>query len=327
MRMLGKIAGTVALVLPLLGGPGFAEELKAYTYIESAVTPAYRGLEQMAADVETATNGAVTIKANIGGSLPIKASNITQAIADGVLDVADDMAFVGNVKLGGLIRLPFLIRSGDEYEKAKAVWLPKVQEELAAMGVHFLAEYHYPAQVFFSGPEIKSLSDIKGKKIRVSSAEQGEFIQAAGGTPVTLAPPDVPPALQTGVIDGVLTASAGGGRVWREFFEFNYRLPVNWTNSMLVVNEDVWKGLTEEQQQALQSAAEKAAKTIQDELTNSEEQATKEFADTGMTVTVPGDAEQTEAQNLIGDYWNNWAKERGEQAVAALKEMREAVGR
>ncbi|MBZ0146672.1 MAG: TRAP transporter substrate-binding protein DctP, partial [Pseudorhodoplanes sp.] len=240
-----------------------AKEWKSYTYIDAVTTPAYRGLQKLSADFEKATGGAILIKPNVGGSLPIKASSITQAVGDGVLQIADDMAFVGNIKIGGLIRLPFLMDSSADYDKARAIWIPYADKELARVGVKLLAEYHYPAQVLFSSKPVTKLEDIKGLKIRVSSPEQAEFVNRFGGIPVTLSPPDVPSALQSGVINGVLTASAGGGRVWRDFFTHNYRLPVNWTNSLFIVNQGIFDALGAADKEKLVKAARDAAAAVE----------------------------------------------------------------
>jgi TRAP-type C4-dicarboxylate transport system substrate-binding protein len=314
-----------SLCLPL--GLASAKEWKSYTYIDAVTTPAYKGLQKLAADFEQATGGEIVIKPAVGGSLPIKANNITQAVADGVLPIADDMAFAGNIRIGGLIRLPFLIETEAEYAKAREVWMRAVDAELDKMGVKLLAEYHYPAQVLFTSVPVTKLEDIKGKKIRVSSAEQGELVRRLGGVPVTLAPPEVATALQSGVINGVLTASAGGGRVWREFFTHNYRLPVNWANSLFIVNKDVWEGLSPDHQSKLQKAAQVAAAQVETELRDTEQSSTDQFRSTGMVVTVPTPEEVKTAVDQSRDYWDDWAKQKGSTAVEALKSVRAALGR
>lgn len=326
MKRTLKALGAVVVGLSL-AGTASAKEWKSYTYIDAVTTPAYRGLQKLANDFEKATNGAITIKPNVGGSLPIKANSITQAVADGVLPIADDMAFVGNIKIGGLIRLPFLMESAADYDKARAIWLRHAEKELAAMGVKVLAEYHYPAQVLFASKPVTKLEDMKGLKIRVSSPEQGEFVKRFGGVPVTLAPPELPSALQAGVINGVLTASAGGGRTWRDFFTHNYRLPVNWTNSMFVVNQRVFDSLSPADQEKLVKAAKDAAASVEKELSDGEDTATEEFRKTGMVVTIPTEAEMKTAASAIADYWQPWAEQKGADAVSALAEIRSALGR
>jgi TRAP-type C4-dicarboxylate transport system substrate-binding protein len=87
----------LALLLCLPLGLAPAKEWKSYKYIDAVTTPAYKGLQKLAADFERATGGAIVIKLAVGGSLLIRANNITQAVADGVLPIADDRsAFVSS---------------------------------------------------------------------------------------------------------------------------------------------------------------------------------------------------------------------------------------
>jgi len=327
MRKSWGLALVAGIALSVSSSAATATEWKAYTYVDSVVTPAYRGLDKLAADFAKETNGAITIKPNAGGSLPIKANNITQAVADGVLHIADDFSYVGNIRIGGLIRLPFLIENEQEYAKARDVWIKYVDEELDALGVKRLSEYHYPAQVVFASQKVTSLEDLKGKKIRVSSAEQGEVLKQLGATPVTLTPPDVPSGLQSGVVSGVLTASAGGGLQWRDFFTHNYRLGVNWTNSMFIVNKGLWDKLSKDDQAKLAKVAVAAAESIESELRNTEDSSTEQFKRTGMTVTLPTAEEKAKALATITGYWDAWAKQKGGKAPEALAAIRAALKR
>ncbi|MBW2067015.1 MAG: TRAP transporter substrate-binding protein [Deltaproteobacteria bacterium] len=52
------------------------------------------------------------------------------------------------------------------------------------------------------GNEVKRLSDIRGKKIRVSGAIHTKMIKLLGGSPVGMPAPEIPIAMQKGTIDG-----------------------------------------------------------------------------------------------------------------------------
>lgn len=62
---------------------------------------------------------------------------------------------------------------------------------------------------------LKGPEDFKGKKIRSMGPAENAALSAWGASPVVMAFGDVPPALQTGVIDGLLT-SLGGFNVTRQ---------------------------------------------------------------------------------------------------------------
>ena len=66
-----------------------------------------------------------------------------------------------------------------------------------------------------SGSRLLSPDDFAGKKIRSMGPVENAALSAWGANPTTMAFGDVPPALQTGVIDGLLT-SLGGFRSTRD---------------------------------------------------------------------------------------------------------------
>ena len=60
-----------------------------------------------------------------------------------------------------------------------------------------------------AGKRMLSPEDFKGKKIRSMGPAENALLSALGANPTTMAFGDVPPALQTGVIDGLLTSLGG----------------------------------------------------------------------------------------------------------------------
>ena len=102
----------------------------------------------------------------------------------------------------------------------------------------------YPAQVLFCNAEITGLESIKGKKVRTSSRTQAEFVEALGGTSVTMAFGEVVPAMQNKVVDCAITGSLSGySAKWYEVATHLYALPINWNQQIHAVSNKVWTGL------------------------------------------------------------------------------------
>lgn len=102
----------------------------------------------------------------------------------------------------------------------------------------------YPAQVLFCNAEIRSLADIKGKKVRTSSRTTAEFVEALGGSSVTMAFGEVVPALQNRVVDCAITGSLSGySAKWYEVSTHLYALPINWNQQIHAVNQKTWEKL------------------------------------------------------------------------------------
>src|SRR6478672_2721019 len=304
-----------------------AEKWDLYIYNPVSTVAAVKGLNVIIEQIEKETAGELTVRLHLGGSLPINTTTITQAVSDDVVQMGDDGYFLGNVPIGGVLRLPLLIRTPEEYKKAAAIMAPYLESAFEKKGLIVLGQYLYPFQVGFSSKKLTSLADIKGQKIRVTSPEQGEFIKRLGGVPVTIGAPEVPSALDRGVVDGVLTANTGGGNTWKDLLKFNYRIGVNYFNSVVIANKDRFAKLPPAVQDKVRKIVKDNMPLISSAMENEEDNLSKKFAEGGMTVTQPTAQDQDEAAKIIAAYWDEWAKTRGPDAAAAVKQVRAALGR
>lgn len=123
----------------------------------------------------------------------------------------------------------------------------------------------YPAQVLFCNAEIKSLADVKGKKVRTSSRTTAEFVEALGGSSVTMAFGEVVPALQNKVVDCAITGSLSGySAKWYEVSTHLYALPINWNQQIHAVNQKAWDKLDPKVREFLQANVDKLVDDIWD---------------------------------------------------------------
>ncbi|WP_158295510.1 TRAP transporter substrate-binding protein [Crenalkalicoccus roseus] len=83
-----------------------------------------------------------------------------------------------------------------------------------------------------------SPEDFRGKKIRSMGPAENAMLEAWGASPVVMAFGDVPPAIQTGVIDGLLT-SLGGFNVTRDQAPFYTVAGING-----IVGDYYWVGVS-----------------------------------------------------------------------------------
>ncbi|WP_247305380.1 TRAP transporter substrate-binding protein DctP [Bradyrhizobium sp. 179] len=325
-QLAGVIAGAIALA-GFAAPAAAAEKWDLYIYNPVATVAAAKGMNAVAEQIEKDTRGELSVRLHLGGSLPINTTTITQAVSDDVVQMGDDGYFLGNVPIGGVLRLPMLIRSLDEYKKAADIMAPYLEKAFEKKGVLVLGQYLYPYQVSFSSKKLTALADIKGQKIRVTSPEQSEFIKRLGGVPVTLGAPEVPSALDRSIVDGVLTANTGGGNTWKDLLKFNYRLGINYFNSVVIVNKDRFNKLSPEIQAKVRKAVTDNMPLITKAMADEEDSLSKKFAEGGMTVTEqqPGDLDV--GTKVISTYWDEWAKAKGPDAAAALKQVRAALGR
>lgn len=304
-----------------------AEKWDLYIYNAVSTVAAVRGLNKMIEEIDKATGGEVVIRLHLGGSLPINTTNITQAVSDGVVQMGDDGYFLGNVPIAGILRLPMLIRTTEEYAKAAAIMDPYLEKAFEKKGIVVLGQYLYPFQVPFSRKELTKLSDIKGQKLRVTSPEQGEFVKRLGGVSVTLGAPEVPSALDRSVVDGVFTASTGGGNIWKDLLKYNYRIGVNYFNSVVIVNRDSFNKLSPDLQAKVRKVVADNMPITTAMMEKEEEELTQKMAAGGMVVTPQRPEDVVEGEKIFASYWDEWAKNKGPDAAEALKKVRAALGR
>jgi len=320
-------ATVLSLSFAFAAGAAQAEDWVCSGYMPSVQHPSIVNLQAIADEVKKLSGDQVEMTCRTGGELSIAPAELTTAVADGLVQLGASPFITGTVPITGLFALPGLFRTEEDVQKGLSIAEPYFGAEFAKKGLVYLGTYHYPRQVLFSTGEIDDLGDIKGKKYRISSGEQAEFITRFGGTPVTIATPDVPQALQMGTIDGVLTASSGGARYWTETLKSNYDIGTNYTLAVIFMNEDAFDTLGEDGQKSLrdfvQARLQPTTKVIADENVTFREQ----FRKDGMKITEASEADEALIVSTLESYWPQWAKERGPEAEKLLGEIRAALGR
>lgn len=300
---------------------------QAYTYLSSSAQAPVHGFEELFDRLRGQTAGALSINLHLGGSLPISASSITSTVAQDVMQFGTDGFFSGSVPIAGLLRLPMLLRTRAEFEKAEAIATPYIDHAYLRKGIIALGEYIYPLQTIWSRRKLTSLADIKGQKLRVTSVEMGEFVKKFGGIPLTLGTPEVPAALDRGVVDGVLTATSGAGLQWKDLLKYNYRFPVQFANAVIIVNKSAFDALPAAQKALLRKEVPATDTAVTDTMQTEEGTLTAKLQAEGLVVTPPKESDIKEAEARMAPYWSEWARARGPEAVEALAKIRAALGR
>lgn len=133
--------------------------------------------------------------------------------------------------------------------------------------------------------------------------EQGKFIKELGGPAITLSGSEVPPSLERGVIEGVLTSSAGYAKNWHEFLPNNYRFSVNYGNSVIIANAYSFAALSDDTQAKLRViVAEEGPKTRADFLVDEDVQK-KAQSEVGMTIIPAAEGDAAIANEKLAPFW------------------------
>lgn len=300
---------------------------KAYTYVPVKSVGAVQALQRLLKSVQSDSHGQIRTQLHLAGSLPISGSNITQAVGEGVVQIADDGLATGNIPIMGILRLPMLMQSESEMLKAMKVVRPYIAREYKKKGAVLLGQYSWPPQVIFTKPKVTSLADLHGLKIRVTSHEQGALIRRLGATPITMTPSQVVPALAEGVIDGELTASSGGGVVLSGVAKWRYAFPTSFVDSNFIINASDFRKLPEKLRKAIEAAGEAEGRWATKDLEHQEVVETKKLVKAGMHNTPAKSSDIKLATEKMKPYWEKWAKGHGHEAQTVLKKIRGALNR
>jgi TRAP-type C4-dicarboxylate transport system substrate-binding protein len=319
-------AALIALLLAAGAPARAAEQWNFYMHQSAPNFATSRGAKLFTEEIEKATNGELKVRLHLAGTLQINPSNITQAVGENVVQIADDLFNSGNIQVAGIPRLPMLIQSYEDFAKADAVLKPYIEKAFAQKGSTVLASYTYPMQFIWGKKKLESLDDIKGMKLRVAQPEQGEFVRRFGGVSITMSAPEVPSALDRGVVDGIFTAGVGAV-LWKDLLKYGYVLIVNVNNSYFIANTDAYKKLNADLQGRLQKVAADSARWDQDTMKAEEADSVQVLRAAGYTFTTAKPAEVARAVDTMKPYWDDWAKSRGPDVVEALGKVRAALGR
>lgn len=114
-------------------------------------------------------------------------------------------------------------------------------------GVEVLAVYLYPAQVVFCKRAFSSLADLAGRRVRVSSSTQADFLEALGATPVRTEFSEVMTSMASGNTECAITAALAGNTLGlHEVTSHLHTMPMTWGLSVFGANIAAWNALNPE---------------------------------------------------------------------------------
>lgn len=244
------IALVVAAVTMLIAGGASATDLPK-THVKaiglSSLTPPsiYDEKPFWNETIPHDSNGQVTADFVPFDIMGIDGSQIARMTKMGVTDFAatDISKLAGDDPVFEGCDLAGLTLTAKKAREACNAWKPVMAQVMEKkFNTKLLAIGANTPQVFWCRVPVKSLADIKGKKVRVFNKTMTDFIQAVGGTTVTIAFSEVVPALQRGVADCAVTGSFSGNTGgWGEVTTNIFPMVMGWSITYESVNLDSWK--------------------------------------------------------------------------------------
>lgn len=294
-------------------------------------------LDQFAADVAELSDNSLSIEVFHGGSLNLNNNDVARWLPQGAVE----MGLVWANYLGrdapalNAVLIQGSVGSSEELIKV----LPEIQdiytEELAEWGIvptGFMALPLLKASIFCREEPVNTLADLKTKKLRVWSNDQVETFTKLGVAAQIVGQNDLYVALQTGVVDcAVYPALFAHTISLQEVTQFaSYLYPVAGVPYVLGANQDAWNELSEEQQQAVSTAASNVwDRTNQyDAAEENEAEARAKLAEQGIEFLDDfSDEDRSAFLDAASQTWAELAEEAGGKALKHRQRILDVLGR
>ena len=253
IRILGATA-LCALALPAL-----AQEMKFANFTPPFHTINRSVMEPLNEAVSEATGGETTVRGYHGGELgagPVEQYvRAVQGVADMVWGLPGYTS--SQFEKTMIVELPDAIPLDmPGYDALWAAYEDQLADEFP--GTVPLALWTSEPNIFImKDHDVRTPADVEGLKIRVAGATSAEVIEALGGTPVQMPINQVYNALQTGLIDGVVTGASTLNDFKLDEVANSYTLGANLgrLSFYAVMNQGRYEGLSEEARAALDELA------------------------------------------------------------------------
>ncbi|MEO9148795.1 MAG: TRAP transporter substrate-binding protein [Burkholderiaceae bacterium] len=203
------------------------------------------------------SGGAITPRVKSFTELGLKGPEVFRLLSSGTLQMATLVLNYnsGEVPMNEAADLVGLVGSVEELQKTVEVFRPGYAKFLEDKhGIKLLGFGTYQAQVIYCRDSFSGLADLKGRKVRAAGASQQAFVTYLGGSPVSMAFPEVQGALSSGVIDCAITGSFSGYRSkWHESAKFISPMPINFGLLAHAANLKWWNTLDPKVQSFLET--------------------------------------------------------------------------
>ena len=294
-------------------------------------------LDMFAEEVAELSDGSLTIKVFHGGSLNLKDNDVVRWLPGGAVE----MGLVWAGYLGrdapalNAVLVQGSVGSSDELLKV----LPEIQEiykqELAEWGIAptgFMALPLLKASIFCRDEPVRTLDDLRAKKLRVWNKDQVETFSKLDVAAQVIGQTELYVALQTGVVDcAVYPALFAHTISLQEVTKYaSYLYPVASVPYVLGADQEAWDSLSDAERQAVTTAADNAwARTNEYSKAEENEQAARDkLGEQGVEYLEPfSDDDRAAFLEAASATWKELAEEAGGNAPEYRERILSVLGR
>lgn len=290
--MLKKLLLTGVMSALLVGGAWAQDVTLRLAHFAAETHPGHAAAQSFAQAVEERTGGAIVVELFPANQLGSPPEQLEQTVLGAIeMNLPTQGALDKYEKAFGTVMTPFAFSS---YEEAHAVldgpfmdWAaPKLEEQ----GLVMLSNWEYGFRnITNSVRPINTPNDVEGLRLRTPSELQiVAALEGLGAATTQIAFPELPNALNQGVVDGQENPIGVIYHFNLNDFQANLALTRHVYNSMVhVINKDVFDSLTADQQAILREESARAGDMMREAVITQEEEEIAAMEAAGMVVTRP----------------------------------------
>ena len=298
-----------------------AQELKFASFTPPFHTINASVIEKLNTDLSAATNGSLTVRGYHGGELGAGPAEQYVRVLQGAADMSWGLPGYTSSQFGKtmIAELPGAIPEDmPGYEALWRAYDKHLSQEFP--GTKPLALWTSEPNIFIMRNKvIRTPADLAGLKIRVAGTTAAEVAKALGATPVQMPASQIYNAMQTGLIDGVIT----GASTLTDFKldevadALTLGAPLGRLAFYTVLNRSVYDGLTKEEKAAVDAASGAGLSKSAEDAWMSTANAALETAraDGANTITELTDAEKVAFAQAVSGVIQSYVKSVGGAAT------------
>src|SRR5688500_11698316 len=283
-----------------------------------------RNVKQFAEEVKAGTKGALEITVHANQSL-IKHPDILRAVSTGQVNIAEFLLgqFGNEDPVFAADNVPFVAPGYDAALKFYQAQKPVLEKKLQGRGLRLLYAVAWPGQGLYTKDPLKSVTDLKGQKMRTYSPLTSRLAELLGASSVQVQVSDVPQMFATGAMQAMVTSSATGTATKAWEFVKNYTKTNAWNpKNVVVVNARAFGGLPKDQQEALLKAARAAEPRGWEMSKAREKEGDETLAKNGVAVAEANPQLKSALAKIGEQMASEWEKSAGADGQAILKAYR-----
>jgi TRAP-type C4-dicarboxylate transport system substrate-binding protein len=328
---------TLAAIAVAMTAAPRAEAVTTWDYYlyTGATHPITQLLKGFTEEVKKRTNGELVINVRPAGELPFRATEVVKVVGEGQTQMGSGSpGFVGaTTPIATVGNHIGLIRTYADMAKVWPIIDKYVSPHFERAGAKVLFHWSWPTQHVFGTGTSKppaTLDDFKARKMRTVAPEEAVMLKRLGAASISLTTPEVPVALDRGVVDGLISAAFNVvGSNWQGQLKWVWvsELHMGGPNYELV-NIKAYNALPPNVRATLDQVAKEWTAKMNESIGSKDASDLNALRDKYKLTLVQARPEDlAKLHDLMQDYWDAWAKDQGPDGVAMMKEIRASLGR